>query len=363
MSPSNPSPAQQPRADRQRTGRNILIVSEKPSRSLAIAPIARAHWPADSIAFVHAVPYGNIKFTYPRGLRMQDYPVVSNPKNSIATWAEWACAPLTLAADGMLTPTVMSDALFSAADLIVCACDPDHTGAIAFDVLMRVVFGDDRGLECPALRLCALDEASVKKAFADMQPFWKACGPSLEYGLVKRYFDWNWNVNSLAVLGVALRRAGAPADAPPLSKYSLQVLYAIRKLIDEKNAPPLDDGKLVMLMERWPGTGRYAYSENQAPVVGSCASRGQIIENLVAAGLLARSSKGLQRQLGEHGRPPTRLQLADRGRALLELLHPDCEDPDLPFRLDAWCQQGSAAKPAVDRYIRTFFGKQMRFKR
>jgi hypothetical protein len=46
---------------------------------------------------------------------------------------------------------------------------------------------------------------------------------------------------------------------------------------------------------------------------------------------------------------------------MLNRLHPDCEDPDLPFRLHAWCEAGAAAKPAIDRYIKTFFGKQKRF--
>lgn len=337
---------------------NILIVSEKPSLSRAIAPTARAHWPADSITFVHAVPYGNLKFTYPRGLHMQDYPVVSNPQNSLRSWSEWACPPLVMAADGTLTQTVMSDELFMSADLIVSACDPDHTGAIGFDVLMRVVFGDDRGLECPALQVCAFDEPSVKKAFANIQPFWTACGRNLEYGLVKRYFDWNWNVNSLAVLGAAMRRAGVPADAPPMSKYALQLLYWLR------NEPPRSEGEIVHQMQRWVGTGRYTYPQYQAPSLGSPASRAQIVENLLDAGLLKKVlPENWMGPVAENRSPPYLLTVSERGRTLLELLHPDCEDPDLPFRLDAWCQQGAKAKPAIDRYIRTFFGKQMRFKR
>lgn len=336
---------------------NILIVSEKPSISRAIAPTARAQWLADDIAFVHAAPYGNIKFSYPRGSRMADYPLVSDPKDKIASWGEWACVPLILSPDGALTPTVMSDSLFTAADLIVYACDPDHTGAVAFDVLMRAVFGDDRGMDCPALRLCGLDEASIKRAFCDMQPFSRACGHNLEYGVVKRYFDWNWNVNSFAVLGDVMRRASVPADAPPLSKYSLQVLYALR------NDLPKAEGQIVRLMERWPGTGRYTYAPGQwRPRVGSPASVAQIIQNLVDAGLLGQLlPAGWMGPLDEYRSPPYRLTVSDRGRALLEMLHPDCEDLDLPFRLDAWCAAGAAAKPAIDRYIKTFFGKQIRF--
>lgn len=336
---------------------NILIVSEKPSLSHAIAPVARAHWPADNITFVHAVPYGNFRFVYPRGLRMQDYPRISEPVHGLVDWSRWACEPLVLDAEGRRTKVPMGAHHFTDADLIVYACDPDHTGAVAFDVLMAVVFGDDRAQDCPAMWLAALDEPSIRRALAEMAPFHQVAARSLEYGHTKRYFEWNWNVNALAVLGDAVRRAGVPADAPPLSKYSLQVLYALR---DEL---PMAEGQIVRLMTNWPGTGRYTYAPGEwRPRVGSPASVAQIVQNLVGAGLLAQLfPAGWMGPLEEFRTPPCRLTVSDRGRALLKLLHPDCEDPDLPFRLDAWCDAGPAANPAIDRYIRTFFGKQLRF--
>jgi len=325
---------------------NVLIVSEKPSLTRALAPIARQHWPAGNITFVHAVAYANIKFVYPRGLRMQDYPRVSEPIQGLASWASWACRPLSLGTGTLLTEAQMGPEHFTEADLIVYAGDPDHSGAVAFDVLMAVVFGDGRASECPALQLCSFDEASIREAFANIQPFGVVFGPYLEYGLIKRYFDWNWNVNALAILGDAARRAGVSPGAPPLSKYALQLLYAMR------NQGTQGCGALVRLMRNWPGTGRYKYADSEwSPRLGSMASSAQILENLVTAGLLD--------QAGTPGR--SELALSARGRGLLELLHPDCEDPDLPFRLDTWCQQGPAAKPAIDRYIRTFFGKQLRF--
>lgn len=335
---------------------NILIVTERTSTSRHIAGTARAYWPTDEITFVQAVPYTNIKFSYPRGLRMQDYPFVSAPRDSIAGWEEWVCPPLSMGADGALTPTVMSGRLFSSADVVVCACDPDHTGAYGFEVLMRVVFGDDRAQDCPAVRLSSMDEASIRKAFSERRPFGEAFGTSLAYGLMKRHFDWNWNVNSFAILGAALRRVGAPAGAPPLSKYSLQLLYWLRK------EPPMREGEIVHRMQRWQGTGRYVYPQYQAPSLGSCASRARILENLLEADLLSQVlPEGWMGPVDEDRSPPYLLTVSERGCALLDSLHPDCEDPDLLFRLDAWCQQGEAARPAIDRYIRTFFGKQLRF--
>lgn len=325
---------------------NILIVTEKPSVSRSIAPVARQHWPDATITFAHVAMYGNIRFSYPRGLKLADFPLVSAPQSKLAPWAEWACEPVMLATDGTLTPVVMSAELFTAADAIVCACDPDHSGAVGFEVLMHKVFGDNRALTCPAMVTASLTKPDVEKAFADLAPFREAYADRLDYGRMKRYFDWNWNLNSLAILQDAQRRAGAPDNAPPLSKYALQLLYGLRDM------RPMPEGRLVHLMQNWRGTGRYtAAAYERRPQLGSPASALPIIENLLFSGFLETTVVSGRPQLG----------LSARGHVLLSLLHPDCEDPDLPFRLDAWCEQGVAAKPAVDRYIKTFFGKQKRF--
>ncbi|MCY1418116.1 hypothetical protein D9M71_336650 [compost metagenome] len=57
------------------------------------------------------------------------------------------------------------------------------------------------------------------------------------------------------------------------------------------------------------------------------------------------------------------ISLSPRGTAFLELLHPDCADPDLPARLEAWQRDWPSAKEKMHRYLRTFFGKQVRYMR
>lgn len=324
----------------------ICIVAEKPSITRAIAPFARKHWPSDDITFIHVVPYLNIRFRYPHALKWADYPHVSEPQNTVAPLA-LAPAPMRFMPDGLMLEGLRpEDALphLRRADLIVCACDPDHTGAVSFDVAMDCLLGAERASMCPSLRISALDDASVEAAFAGMAPFGEVLAASAEYGRVKRYFDWNFNVNSYAVLGAAQRRAGVP-DVP-LSKYALQLLYGLR------NRPPMTDGLVINLMQKWAGTGRYLARAGAAGLrFGSAASRLRILDNLLEAGLVARTEVD-----GKHA-----VQVSARGQALMNLLHPDCEDPDLPFRLHAWCEAGAASKPAIDRYIKTFFGKQKRF--
>jgi hypothetical protein len=328
---------------------NIVIATEKPSIARELAPSVRAHWPHDTITFFNVVPYGNILHSYPRGLKVSDFPYIGRPKDKLRAWADWACKPIAMAPDGTLSPLpAASPELLKQADLIVFACDPDHTGVTGFAVLMEQVFGDDRAKDCPAIWLNAIDSDSVRKAVAAMTPFGLVAAPSLEYGRTKRFFDWHWNTNSLAVLGVAMRLVGVPVDAPPLSKYALQLLYALR------SRGAMSEGAIVQLMVSWPGTGRYTYASNTPrPRLGSAASYSSILENLRGAGLLTAASRG--------DRSYDCFQVSPVGQALLRSLHPDCEDPDLPFRLDAWCAAGAASRPAIERYIRTVFGKQSRF--
>lgn len=324
----------------------ILIVTEKPSMSRALAPHVRAHWPNDEIAFVNAVPFANLKFSYPRGGRLSDYPSVADPVYRLANMEKWVCPPFIMDAAGELTQVPMDLRYFKEADLIVQACDPDHRGAITFEGIMAQVFGDNRALNCPSLRLIALDDESIRKALSNLRPFGESSEASLAYGHVKDYFDFNFNVNALAVLGAVIRQTGAGGNAPPLSKFSLQLLYSL------SDSQGMTAGQLVRLMSTWKGTGKYPYRPGAWNAqLGGVASRSQIIENLTAAGLLEVFAT-----------TPQQLRISARGLQLLESLHPDCRDLDLPFRIEAWGLQGlAAAKPSIDKYIRTFFGKQLRF--
>lgn len=325
---------------------NIVVVTEKPAVSRLIAPHARKHWPAANVVFVHMVPFINVRPSYPRGLKLHEFPYLSEPTSRLVPWDEWRCEPLALGADGSASPVRMGAELFVSADFIVCACDPDPTGVLAFSVLMEQVFGDDRAKACQTMTLHALDDSSIQAALFDLREFQLAAASNLEYARTKQYFDWNWNVNSLAVFGETRRRAGVPDDAPALSKYALQLLYAMR------NQPPRTEDAVLTSMHHWQGTGRYKIPPGQwRPRLGSAASMATILENLECGGLFDRVSvRGRQC-----------LSVSKRGHALLTLLHPDCEDADLPFRLQAWGETGASAKPAVDRYIRTVFGKQIRF--
>lgn len=327
---------------------NILIAAEKPSISKCLAPHAQAHWPGANITFLNVIPYANILHSYPRGLKHSDFPFVGPNRDKLRAWADWSCLAFSFPAEGEPSKVPPTKKLLKEADLIVFACDPDATGAVAFSVLIEQVFEDDRANSCPALWLSALDDESIRKAFCQLRPFGEVAADALAAGRTKRYFDWNWNTNSLSVLSAAMRDVGVASDAPPLSKYALQLLYGLR------SRDPMTEGEVAHLMSKWEGTGKYAPVPGAwHPHLGGPASYCAIMENLLEAKLIEKLPKGARRY--------ELLKVSTLGLRLLDALHPDCEDPDLPFRLDAWCQQGAAAYPAIDRYIRTFFGKQLRF--
>ncbi|GBG14536.1 flagellar motor protein [Novimethylophilus kurashikiensis] len=319
----------------------VLIVSEKPSLSHALAAPARVHWPADEIVFVHAVPYGNIQFMYPRGRKLSEFPLLSSPKYKLASCEDWKCPPLRVRADGSFESIPMTFDLFHEADLIVNACDPDHTGAIAFKVIMQELRGPGSELECPSIKFTSFTDEVLATIFKTMQPFGETWKDYAAYGEVKRYFDWNWNINGQAILGLVARHVDVPKNSPPVSKFALQLMFAL------KSKGPMTTGAVCSMANNWGGTGKYTGKVS----LGSPASRGHIVDNLMVADLLQVT-----------GETSNLVSLSSKGLRYLELLHPDCEDPDLPFRLDAWCKAGlDGSKASIDRYLKTFFGKQLRF--
>ena len=131
-----------------------------------------------------------------------------------------------------------------------------------------------------------------------------------------------------------------PAGVEVPSKFAVQTLYLMR------GREPLTEGRLHEAMGNWQGTGRYERGRYRG--IGNTASRGPIIEYLKGSGLAETEGRTVR--------------VSALGHRFLGLLHPDCYDPDLRFRIDAWkgMPEGEA-NARVDRYLRTFFGKQIRY--
>jgi len=156
---------------------------------------------------------------------------------------------------------------------------------------------------------------------------------------IKREFDALWNINSSAVFGELQTKLNIPADKV-LSKYQLMTLNVIN---EQKQS--IDVCRLIDLMQRWKGSGKYSSDNNV--MIGSVVSQHMIIDSLIKRGFIISRQEGLS--------------LSNSAKVLLSYTHKRTYDPDLPYRLEKWMTDKD--RQAMKRYIRTVFGRQLRFQR
>ncbi|MDH0071202.1 hypothetical protein N7359_01430 [Stenotrophomonas maltophilia] len=320
----------------------LVFVTDKPSISRILLPRAQLRWPGRALYAVPLHYVGRYEFRYPRGLTYAELPFTGEPE-----WrprAHGNAAPLALlpASPGVHESAAAANDLIRYGE-VVYAAEVDHSGAVAFDVLMTEVLGAAAAtLPRHRFSILALDSTSVDAALAapgstDDAHFQEL----LSIGRARRYFDFCYLVNAQPILGDALRRASGTHKDYWVSKFALQLLYRLSHL------PAITPSEILQLMENWAGHG----PQPAITSLGSAASRHAIVDQLMQTGLLIESADS------------SRLQVSKLGTQFLAQLHPDCEDADLPMRLTRWASQWPSSRPNIDRYLRTFFGKQKRLSR
>jgi len=328
-----------------------VIITEKPSVNDMLARVVGDVYPDEEIYFIEAQPFWLNNFRFPKGLSLSEYPFFGHPvykrdqpwgtlARRLSRLDKGLCVRIaTIDLDG--AREVMLEA-----DEVICACDWDHTGMWGFDLFIEQTLGGGRAPSYPVLALKdGLDPKSINRAFRSMiTTDHESYRALLSAGKAKRLLEYNYAVNSLAILGNLYRKLAGTQEPVFVSKYALQVLIWL------DNSPPTPVWKLHDKMGKgWAGTGKYAGGKmGHLYGMGSAASRQSILQDLVTIGLLRESEKGV-------------VSITELGHAYVRALHPDCSDADLPFRLDAWMTQGiEVSEPAIKRYLNTFFGKQAR---
>ncbi len=243
-------------------------------------------------------------------------------------------------------PVSIDDALKSA-DHIVYACDSDARGAGIFSRFIQTRLGlssDARAF--PVVLTNSESSECLKEAFGsglttrspEFQTLFRRMG-------AREAFYFNWALNALPIFGDVLRHIEAPGDAF-LSKFQILVLYAL------SSRDPMTENEIFRMMVDWKGSGKWQGKAWHG--IGSASSRMPIIEQLTKKGLIQVCNP---REAGVH----RKLKISDLGKTFLSHVHPDCYDPDIGFRIDNWGGDWPTGRPAMERYIRTYFGKQKRF--
>lgn len=329
----------------------VLLLVEKPFLAKTLAPVAASRWPEASLSIVCISPFGVFRPRLPRGLSWADYPLVSPflpdrfVLDSEAFFQGWKWS----SSDRVLHKVWEHDEpqarqWFEQADAVVVAYSDAHL--FQMEMACQKLLGKSLQGTALLVPVLSLERDFLEETFSSTDsPDLEGALAAIEVGRVRHYFHHQFSVNSLAIL----RKTAAglsSSPAPWVSKYQLQLIQAMAR------SPEKPEGHWWLAMQSWRGTGRYPVSSSECSSgLGSIRSRSALLTQLF--------NHGWCRTLEDGSR---KVAITPMGHEFVRRLHPDCWDPDLPFRLDQWAAQGLVqSQPAIDRYIRTFFGKQKRF--
>ena len=324
--------------------KKIVIYGEKFTMSKWCASYISDAFAGSEIFIIHSRYLGPVRSKIPRGLKLREYPVVldqsweptSTLDSAEINWVSKIVEEKLIPIPGPIDFAT----LLNESDELVYAADPGHSSCRSFTAFLHY-FGtpSERSKQHRAFVLLSFDHESLTETFATPVIFEDHFKEVISYGMCKAYFDINYTANAVAVFGHLLRSLKIETDDFLLSKYTLQMLYWFH---DQDR--PHHEGYIHGIMRDWKGTGKYKSGDSQ---MGSMASRLPIVQNLVKMGVLSEQSG--------------RLMINQLGRHLVAALHPNCRDADLVFRIEAWGRVGiDVSKPKIDRYIRTFFGRQLK---
>lgn len=335
-----------------------LIVVEKPSVARALAKAVKSTWPDEELIILSAVTITMVSFILPRGLAYSSYPMTAEPqcKPDPERWLEphfefcWANQVIdTGLAPSMRITVEETSALINRADHIVCAPDWDYSGVWGIEQLFKFFRPELLNQELPVIRMNgALDINSIANYMANMETSKLSEYHKLKNaGRIKFYFDYNYALNALPVLGNLYRDVFKTDQPAFISKYALQTLFYVNERCDKS----INRIECDMAGHHWIGTGKYSVdSYCYLDGIGSPASRWDITRQLISLGLC--------------GDADSKFTATDKGREFIARLHPDTQDFDLPFRLDIWMAMPfEEAKAKIDTYLKTFFGKQKRYQK
>lgn len=317
----------------------IVFMVEKPDVATHLAPYLRAKFKDAKIYTLSLLSViGTFDFDFPRGLTFRDIPYLREPKWKYPSNREFKPVQEILA-DGIVRLDLSPKDVLEIADKIVFVTDPDPASTLGFHLMISEFLGHERTKdEYDAIILISLAPSDLERAVnnphSTKDDWYKRL---LKIGTAKKYFDYNYNTNSLVIFGELLRGLGVDTNQYILSKYSLQVLY------DLKMRGPKNYHAYYLLMGQWVGTGKYPLTK-----IGSIESRHAILEGLIQNNLVSRDDQ-------------QQISITNTGSRFLSLLHPDCHDADLPLRIEKWITDWDSSREKIERYLNTFFGKQKRF--
>jgi hypothetical protein len=127
---------------------------------------------------------------------------------------------------GTLIPVNVTTKDILEGENIIFAGEPDSKGVYDFSLFCKHILKKPiEQYEYPAIKLYALDQPSIIQAINEMTDFNGIFKPLVEYGSIKKYFDYLYNINSLGIFGSVLHHMKIDNNQHFMSKYMLLLLF------------------------------------------------------------------------------------------------------------------------------------------
>lgn len=314
--------------------RLVLIVSEKTHAANTIAAAWRIVHPNDRLMHHMAYPIGMFGVQHEPDLPWEALPVirpVAHTRKGHASHQQPNRADVV---------EDFADAA-NAADLLVCATDPDPQGARHFCELLDAHPNHHQPNAIPWIRLNTMNLQdivdSIRAAHTIADPTFQEM---LLVGQARQYFHHNYTANAHHLFDRCLAHIGAPPTQHLVSKNALQLILHFASTPDLV----MTWGGVLSAMQN----GSLHNGPKTAPM-GSPTSRADIVDNLVKAGLLEDSKPNTNAGM---------LRIAPLGQAFAALIHPDLHDPSQSQRIRQWEKSWPASKPDMDTYLTHFLTTQ-----
>lgn len=348
-----------------------VIVMESPQYAEQLARCASRKWPGETLILLVCHSYTLTAMSLPRDIPYAQYPVISEPvlrpnlerNGSVCSFFRG----YRVGADEHLERLSLSFAetrsLLNRTDNIVCVSHGGHSGALGFDTLLQLMCVEPLDRPCEVVMTAGgTDMASIERDFNRLLYTDGVRFKTLvNAGRVKQYFDYNWAVNSVSILGDLYSRVMHTPGPMFISKNALQAFFCIKEM------QTITEFWMEQAMEPrlWRGTGDFeGYESRYLHGLGSPASRHRIVEQLHDMGLVSLEKFATinAERAGMHSLETKHYALTEAGLTFHARLHDGAMDPNLTFRLDQWMAMPLAeATHQMNRYLHTFFDTQKQF--
>ena len=327
----------------------------------ALARSTSGDWFASrDVVSVGAQGYGFWRFSFPTEVRARDLPIVATPAYRFGNRGGWPASPPMLhrpeggsaCFDPVDETTLLS--LVASATVVVNLYFGNRSGIRAFHLALS---GGRWTID--KVPLSSPDVPILDARIANVHPWtmdrvvsgiasnalarWPSRPEKLHAALAKEFFDYNWAFNNRALMPALLKAAGCERSdlVDKFQKASLALLlYLVRD--PAGSSWRWSYSSLRRRMSDWD-------VRPDGSIVRLCSNTADdlVFFNLLEMGLIERDKNGASIPV-----VPTAA-----GRRLSDLLPKDAYDPHQPRRIEDWIAEFPASRPAMERYLGTYWAK------